>query len=155
MLTRQGGRRSCSVLLVTLSLGCGSIMSRGYLAPDFPERKPPPYFYRGVAAHLANSSENAGEPADAPAWVAPLGVVATAFDLSLCLVADTLLLPVDFFVWMRRPPPTGGDEPGAHGNAAREALENRHLAILQQARSAAWRMVARYFVPAASPAFAT
>jgi uncharacterized protein YceK len=71
--------------------------------PDLPERKPPPYFYRGVAADVATVHEEQDEPA-----LLPLAVVATTVDLALSLVVDTILLPIDLAVWLNAP--ETGDE---------------------------------------------
>jgi hypothetical protein len=78
--------------------GCGSIMARGYLETEFPEAKPPPYFYRGVAADLEKFAE---VDSDAPAWLLPLVVLPQAFGLTVDLAADTLFLPADLVVWLR------------------------------------------------------
>lgn len=86
-----------ALVLAAAVSGCGSIMARGYMEPDFPERQPPPYFYRGVVAHVQVWSESAGEE---PAVMLVLAVPSTALDFVLCLVADTLLLPVDLAVWL-------------------------------------------------------
>ena len=84
--------------IVAATSGCGSIMARGYLEPEFPGTNPPPYFYRGVVVDVRDAIE---ADSDAPVWLLPIALTGQTIDLVLCLAADTLFLPFDLVVWLK------------------------------------------------------